>query len=219
VDHALARLRGRSPKHVAVLFIDLDHFKLLNDRFGHAKGDRALQVIADRIRTIIRPGDTAGRLGGDEFAILLEDVEGPETAQVVCQRLLEGLSQPIELGDALPIIGASIGYATSGPDSQTGEDLIRNADIAMYAAKAAGRGQVVAFRKDLLDTAAARSELAALLRGAESRNELQLHFQPVVNLDDGSPVGVEALLRWQPEGHLLHLPGEFLELAEETGEI
>jgi diguanylate cyclase (GGDEF)-like protein len=219
VDHALDRIRGRSPNHAAILFIDLDHFKHLNDRFGHAKGDRALQVIADRIRTIIRPGDTAGRLGGDEFAVLLEDVEGGEVVMAVCQRLLDGLVQPIELGDASPIVGASIGYALSGPDSSTSEDLLRNADIAMYAAKAAGRGQVVAFRRDLLETASARSELAALLRGAESREELQLHYQPIVNLDDGSPVGLEALVRWQPDGHLLHLPSEFLELAEETGEI
>jgi diguanylate cyclase (GGDEF)-like protein len=218
VDHALARLRGRSPNHAAVLFIDLDHFKHLNDRFGHAKGDRALRVIAERIRTIIRPGDTAGRLGGDEFAILLEDVQGPEVVQAICERLLEGLAQPVDLGDAAPIVAGSIGFALSGPDS-TSEDLLRNADIAMYAAKAAGRGQIVAFRQELLETASARSELAALLRGAESRNELQLHFQPVVDLEDGAPVGVEALLRWQPQGHLLHLPGEFLELAEETGEI
>ena len=219
VDHALERIQGRSLKHVAVLFIDLDHFKHLNDRFGHAKGDRALQVIAERIRTLIRPGDTAGRLGGDEFAILLEDVEGPDIVRVVCQRLLDGLIQPIELGDALPIVSASIGYALAGPDSRTSEDLLRNADIAMYAAKAAGRGQVVAFRKDLLETAAARSELAALLRGAESRDELQLHYQPIVSLENARPVGLEALVRWQPAGHPLHFPAEFLELAEETGEI
>jgi diguanylate cyclase (GGDEF)-like protein len=218
VDHALARLRGRSDNHAAVLFIDLDHFKHLNDRFGHAKGDRALQVIAERIRTIIRPGDTAGRLGGDEFAILLEDVESIEVVQQVCQRLLHGLSQPIELEDAAPIIGASIGYAMSDAVTSS-EDLLRKADTAMYAAKAAGRGQVVAFSQEHLDHASARSELAALLRGAEGRNELQLHFQPVVNLDDGSPVGVEALVRWQPDGHLLHFPADFIELAEETGEI
>ena len=106
-----------------------------------------------------------------------------------------------------------------GPDSATGEDLLRNADIAMYAAKSAGRGQVVAFRRDLLETASARSELAALLRGAESRDELQLHYQPIVDLADGTPVGVEALVRWQPSGHLLHLPADFIDLAEETGEI
>ena len=219
LDHSLARLKGRSSNRAAVLFIDLDHFKHLNDRFGHAKGDRALKVIAERIRTIIRPGDTAGRLGGDEFAVLLEDVDGLDAVAAICNRLLEGIIQPIELDDAAPIVSASIGYALSGIDGTTSEDLLRNADIAMYAAKAAGRGQVVAFRQELLDTAAARSELAALLRGAESRNELQLHYQPVVDLETGTPVGVEALLRWQPEGHLLHLPGEFLELAEETGEI
>ena len=219
VDHALARLQGRSPNHAAILFIDLDHFKHLNDRFGHAKGDRALQVIAERIRTIIRPGDTAGRLGGDEFAILLEDVQGPEVVAAVCERLLEGLSHAIELEDAAPIVGASIGYALSGEGGVTSEDLLRNADLAMYAAKAAGRGQVVAFRPELLETATARSELAAMLRGAEARNELHLHFQPIVNLDDGTPIGLEGLVRWQPEGHLIHLPGEFIELAEETGEI
>jgi diguanylate cyclase (GGDEF)-like protein len=218
VDHALARLRGRSPNHAAVVFIDLDHFKHLNDRFGHSKGDIALQVIADRIKSIIRPGDTAGRLGGDEFAVLLEDVESAEAVSMVCQRLLEGLTQPVELDDAAPIVGASIGFALSTPET-TSEDLLRNADIAMYAAKASGRGQIVAFRQELLDTAAARSELAQLLRGADTRDELQLHWQPVVHLDDGSPVGLEALVRWQPEGHLLHLPADFLELAEETGEI
>ncbi|MEO5703359.1 MAG: EAL domain-containing protein [Candidatus Limnocylindrales bacterium] len=219
VDHALARLRGRSASHAAVLFIDLDHFKNLNDRFGHAKGDRALKVIADRIKTIIRPGDTAGRLGGDEFAVLLEDVESPEVVAAVCERLLEGLALPVELDDAAPIVGASIGFAMSGPDVDTSDDLLRNADIAMYAAKAGGRGQIVAFRPDLLETASARSELAALLRGAASRQELQLAYQPLVALADGTPFGVEALLRWQPPGHLLHLPSEFLELAEETGEI
>jgi diguanylate cyclase (GGDEF)-like protein len=219
VDHALDRLRGRSPNHVAVLFIDLDNFKHINDRFGHAKGDLALTIIADRIRTIVRPGDTAGRLGGDEFAVLLEDVESPEVVATVCSRLLEGLSLPVDLGDAAPIVGASIGYAMSGQESSTSEDLLRNADIAMYAAKAAGRGQVVAFRPDLLETASARSELASLLRGAASRHEMQLAYQPVVTLDGAVPIGVEALVRWQPAGHLLHLPAEFLELAEETGEI
>ena len=219
VDHALERLRGRSANHTALLFIDLDNFKNLNDQFGHAKGDLALQVIAERIKAIVRPGDTAGRLGGDEFAVLLEDVESPEAVGVVCARLLDALSEPVELEHAAPIVGASIGYAMSGPDSNTSEALLRNADIAMYAAKAAGRGQIVAFRPDLLETASARSELASLLRGAASRHELQLAFQPLVTLDEAMPVGVEALVRWQPAGSLVHLPAEFLELAEETGEI
>jgi diguanylate cyclase (GGDEF)-like protein len=219
VEHALERLRGRSPNHAALLFIDLDNFKNVNDRFGHGKGDRVLLALAERIKATIRPGDTAGRLGGDEFAVLLEDVESPEIVGVICERLLGALSEPVELGEAAPIVGASIGYALSGPDCSTSEELLRNADIAMYAAKAGGRGQVVAFRRDLLDTASARAELASMLRGAESRRELQVHFQPVVRLDDATPIGVEALVRWQPQGDMLHLPAEFIGLAEETGDI
>jgi diguanylate cyclase (GGDEF)-like protein len=219
VEHALDRLRGRSPKRVAVLFIDLDHFKHVNDRFGHSAGDRLLQAVAQRVGASVRPGDTAARLGGDEFAILLEDVEGREEAEVVCERLLERFAEPVALGQAAPTIGASIGVAISGLGGETVDQLLRNADIAMYAAKAAGRGQVVFFRSELLDLASARSELAALLRGAEARGELQLHFQPIVALETGAPVGVEALVRWQPVGHALHMPAEFISLAEETGEI
>ncbi|HEX5241276.1 MAG TPA: EAL domain-containing protein [Candidatus Limnocylindrales bacterium] len=219
VQHALDRLRGRSPLHAAVLFIDLDHFKLVNDRFGHTMGDRLLQAVADRVRLSVRPGDSAARLGGDEFAILLEDLNDKSEAEAVCHRLLEVLAAPIPLGEAAPTIGASIGVALSGLGGETVDELLRNADIAMYAAKAAGRGQVVFFRTELLDLAAARSELAALLRGAEARHELQLHFQPIVELEGGAPVGVEALVRWQPEGHALHMPAEFISLAEETGEI
>jgi diguanylate cyclase (GGDEF)-like protein len=219
VEHALDRLRGRSALRAAVLFIDLDHFKLVNDRFGHTMGDRLLQAVADRVRVSVRPGDTAARLGGDEFAILLEDVGGRDEADAVCRRLLEALAEPIILGDAAPMIGASIGVAISGLGGDTVDELLRNADIAMYAAKAAGRGQVVFFRAELLDLAAARSELSALLRGAEARGELQLHFQPIVELQTDAAVGVEALVRWQPEGHVLHMPAEFIGLAEETGEI
>jgi diguanylate cyclase (GGDEF)-like protein len=219
LDHAIARLRGRSPNHAGLLFVDLDHFKLVNDRFGHAKGDRVLQVVAERIRACIRPGDTAARMGGDEFAILLEDIETQDEALVVADRVLEALVRPIDLGDSAPVVGASIGLALSGTGGDTGDDLLRSADVAMYTAKAAGRAQVVSFRSDLMDLAAARSELAALLRGAANRDEIKIHFQPIVALESASPIGFEALVRWQPEGHLIHLPAEFLELAEETGEI
>ncbi|HSL97162.1 MAG TPA: EAL domain-containing protein [Candidatus Deferrimicrobiaceae bacterium] len=219
VDHALERLRGRSPLHVALLFIDLDQFKLVNDQYGHTAGDRVLQTIADRIRAAVRPGDTPARLGGDEFAVLLEDVDGLDSANAVSQRVLDALARPVELDDQRPVVGGSVGIAVSGPGADTTDVLLRNADIAMYAAKAAGRGQLVHFRPDLLELAFARSELAAMLRGAAMRNELQLHFQPIVRLEDGAPVAVEALVRWQPEGHVLHMPAEFLNLAEETGEI
>jgi diguanylate cyclase (GGDEF)-like protein len=219
LEHSLARMRGRSPDHAGLLFVDLDHFKLVNDRFGHAKGDRVLQVVAERIRACIRPGDTAARMGGDEFAILLEDVASQDEAMVVAERLLEALQRPIDLGDAAPVVGGSIGLALSGIGGDTADDLLRSADVAMYAAKAAGRSQIVAFRSDLMDLAAARSELAQLLRGAATRDEIKVHFQPIVELDGGVPIGFEALVRWQPDGHLIHMPAEFLELAEETGEI
>ncbi len=219
VEHALARLRGRSPLHAAVLYIDLDQFKLVNDRLGHTTGDHVLQVLAERIRSVIRPGDTPARLGGDEFAVLLEDVEDVDAASAVSERVLDALAVPVDLGDASPIVGGSIGIAVSGQGVDATDDLLRNADIAMYAAKGAGRGQIVHFRPDLLQLASARSELAAMLRGAEARQELQLHFQPIVRLEDGAPVAIEALVRWQPAGHVLHMPAEFLNLAEETGEI
>jgi diguanylate cyclase (GGDEF)-like protein len=219
LEHSLARLRGRSPDHAGLLFVDLDHFKLINDRFGHAKGDRVLQVVAERIRACIRPGDTAARMGGDEFAILLEDVATQDEAMVVAERLLEALGRPIDVGEAAPVVGGSIGLALSGVGGETSEDLLRSADVAMYAAKAAGRSQIVPFRSDLMDLAAARSELAQLLRGAANRDEVKVHFQPIVELEGGVPVGFEALVRWQPEGHLIHMPAEFIELAEETGEI
>ncbi len=219
LEHSISRLRGRSPNHAGLMFIDLDHFKLINDRFGHAKGDRVLQVVAERIRACIRPGDTAARMGGDEFAILLEDVGSQDEAGVVAERVLEALGRPIELGDAAPVVGGSIGLALSGVGGETADDLLRSADVAMYAAKAAGRSQIVAFRSDLMDLAAARSELAQLLRGAANRDEIKVHFQPIVELDGAVPIGFEALVRWQPEGHLIHMPAEFIELAEETGEI
>jgi diguanylate cyclase (GGDEF)-like protein len=221
VSHVLDRLRGRSPRRAAVLFVDVDHFKLLNDRFGHSSGDDALQVIGERLRVAIRPGDTAARLGGDEFAILLEDVDGPAEAITVAGRLLESLAAPFEVGEASPRIGASIGVALSGIAGDSAEDLLRNADIAMYAAKAAGRGRSVLFHPELLERAAARSDLDARLRGAAERGELRLEYQPIVEIGSSSKsvVGLEALVRWDPKGRPTQMPADFIGLAEETGEI
>jgi len=221
VSHALNRNRGRRPQRTAVLFLDVDHFKLLNDRFGHARGDQVLQAVAERVRAAIRPGDTAARLGGDEFAVLLEEVDGPAAAILVAERLLAGLSDPIELDGSLPRVGASIGVALSGVGDESADDLLRNADIAMYAAKAGGRGRVELFHAELLEQAAARSELGARLRGAADRDELRLDYQPIVELANGTGavVGLEALVRWHPPGDAIHPPADFIGLAEETGEI
>ena len=219
VAHVLDRLRGRSTTRAAVLFLDIDHFKLLNDRFGHSRGDDVLKVVADRLRVAVRPGDTAARLGGDEFAILLEDVEGYAGARVVANRLLECLVPPFTLADSSPTVGASIGVALSGLGGETVDDLLRNADIAMYAAKAAGRGRVELFRPELLELAAARSDLGARLRRAADRGELQLEYQPIVELASGGLVGLEALVRWYPPDRPVQYPADFIALAEETGEI
>jgi diguanylate cyclase (GGDEF)-like protein len=219
--HVLDRLRGRSSRRVAVLFLDLDHFKLLNDRFGHTSGDEVLQALAERLRVAIRPGDTAARLGGDEFAILLEDVEGPAEALAVADRLVESISVPVALGWGAPRVGTSIGVAISGTAGDSAEDLLRNADIAMYAAKATGRGRVQLFQPELLERAAAKSDLDARLRGAAERGELRLEYQPIVELGTWPRrvVGLEALVRWDPAGGPTQMPADFIALAEETGEI
>jgi diguanylate cyclase (GGDEF)-like protein len=203
----------------AVLVLDLDDFKTINDSLGHLAGDALLRGVAARIAASVGPGDTCARLGGDEFAVLVEPGGGRLFgATEVAARIAESLLEPVVVNQRELVVRGSIGIANAEPGC-TPEDLLRNADIAMYAAKSAGRGQVVAFRRDLLETASARSELAAMLRGAEARRELQVHFQPVVELENGAPIGVEALVRWQPRGHVLHLPAEFIGLAEETGEI
>jgi len=187
-------------------------------RFGHVL---LADHIGERVRAAIRPGDTAARLGGDEFAILLEEIDGPATAIAVAERVLKGLGAPIDLGESAPRVGASIGIALSGAGGETADDLLRNADIAMYTAKGAGRGRIELFRPELLEQAAARSELGARLRGAAERGEMELAYQPIVELSSGhhAVVGLEALLRWHPPGHDLHQPVDFIGLAEETGEI
>jgi predicted signal transduction protein with EAL and GGDEF domain len=169
----------------------------------------------------IRPGDTAARLGGDEFAILLEEVEGPAEALLVADRLVESLSAPVSLGWGAPRIGTSIGVALSGAGGDSAEDLLRNADIAMYAAKASGRGRVQLFQPELLERAAAKSDLDARLRGAADRGELRLEYQPIVELGawPRRVVGLEALVRWDPAGGPTQMPADFIGLAEETGEI
>ena len=219
--HALDRLRGRSPRHAAILFLDIDHFKLINDRFGHSVGDEVLQAIGERLRVAVRPGDTAARLGGDEFAVLLEEVVDEREAVGVAERLLADIAAPLAIGEATPRIAASVGVAISGLSGSTAEDLLRDADIAMYAAKGAGRGRIELFQPELLERAAARSDLDGRLRGAIERDELRVEYQPIVELATGSDrvIGFEALVRWEPPGGPRHMPSDFIPVAEESGEI
>ena len=219
VVQALERRHGREGRPFAILFIDLDDFKVLNDTLGHARGDDVLIAAGARVEASLRPSDTAARLGGDEFAVLLDDVGDENTALAIAIRLADTLRQPIELGDASPTIAASIGVALSGADDDTADDLLRNADVAMYAAKASSRGRAEVFRSTQRAEAAARMDLAAQLRGVDQRGELRLDYQPIVELGSGAVVGLEALVRWQPPDRPLLMPGQFIDIAEETGDI
>ncbi|MBV8691109.1 MAG: EAL domain-containing protein [Actinobacteria bacterium] len=217
VSHALARMQRR-PEHLAILFIDLDGFKNVNDTLGHAAGDHVLEIMAERVRACIRPGDTAARLGGDEFAILLEDIKGEGEAQAVADRLLSALLVPFTIRGKELTIGASIGIALNWRGDTT-EDLLRNADVAMYTAKENGRGHHAIFEAGMHVAVVDRLELERDLFRAADNNELVLNYQPLIALNTGRLAGVEALVRWDhPERGLLQ-PGQFIEAAESTGAI
>ncbi|HEX2221066.1 MAG TPA: EAL domain-containing protein [Candidatus Limnocylindria bacterium] len=216
VDHALHRA-GRHPSSVAVLFLDLDDFKTVNDSLGHEAGDELLRAVADRLRRALREGDTAARLGGDEFAILLEEVDS-EGAAEVADRVLDALRGRFRVGRRELGISASIGVAV-GRTRASASDLLRNADVAMYRAKAAGKGRVVMFRSGMERAAANRLQLRADLERALQHGELVVHYQPIVDLAGGDIRGVEALVRWNHPRRGLLGPVEFIGLAEETGQI
>ncbi len=217
VEHAVERSR-RAGSQVAILFIDLDDFKTLNDSHGHARGDEVLSTVGARLLGVLRPVDTAARLGGDEFAVLLEDVTGDADALAVATRISESFRQPLAFDDAPIRVAASIGVAL-GTGPETADDLLRNADVAMYAAKQTSRGGAEIFRPALRDGAADRAARAERLRGVEQRDELRLDYQPIVDLSTSGIVGMEALVRWQPPDGPVLMPSEWIDLAEETGDI
>ncbi|SOC46701.1 diguanylate cyclase (GGDEF) domain-containing protein [Blastococcus aggregatus] len=210
IDADLAAPRTR----VAVLFLDVDGFKEVNDSLGHDTGDDLLREVAARLTAAVREDDTVGRLGGDEFVVLSRGCT-PVEAEALAERLRVTLERPFELGGHVVRIGASIGIAgTSGHRYLRSTDLVRDADLAMYAAKAAGRNRVHVFSPDLRAAAERRATLANELRDALVRDELVLHYQPVLHLPSGRCTGMEALVRWQhPERGLL-APGEFLPTAQ-----
>ena len=203
----------------AVLFIDLDGFKVVNDSLGHARGDQLLVEVAERLRHCVRPGDTLARHGGDEFTLLLEQVVQPEQAVAVAQRILEGLRRPLLLGDRELFAAASIGIALGHAEYASADEVLRDADTAMYQAKAAGSGSCAVFDAHMHDRARHRLTLETDLRAALERREFRCHLQPIVDLDSGGLAGFEALLRWQHPARGLLAPGEFLAVAEETGTI
>ncbi|MCB1259279.1 MAG: PAS domain S-box protein [Acidimicrobiales bacterium] len=218
LEHALARAR-RQRSRTAVLFCDLDHFKIVNDSLGHDVGDRLLVEITERLRHALRPGDTIARFGGDEFVVLCEDLHGRADAVAIAERVIEALSGAFAIDDAEIHVGASLGIAfPDDPDAHPGT-LIRDADAAMYRAKEKGRGRWEIFDNAMRASAVDRLDIENFLRRALDRRELRVHYQPVVDLVTGAISGVEALLRWEhPERGLLQ-PSEFIGVAEETGLI
>jgi diguanylate cyclase (GGDEF)-like protein/PAS domain S-box-containing protein len=216
LEHAVATsMRHRSG--VAVLFLDLDGFKLVNDTFGHEVGDRLLVYVGERVMGCLRLGDTVARLGGDEFAILLEDDVDAASAEAVARRLLEAMRPPVPLNGHEITVGASIGIALGRGGAVTSTDLLRNADIALYEAKGAGRATVAVYEPWMATTVMVRLQQETGLRQAIDRGELRLLYQPVFDLHTGEIGGAEALVRWQhPERGLLP-PAAFIQAAEANG--
>ncbi|WP_460761045.1 bifunctional diguanylate cyclase/phosphodiesterase [Lysobacter fragariae] len=219
LERSLARLE-RDPSHrFAVLFLDLDRFKVINDSVGHLAGDEMLKEAGARLLACVRPFDVVARLGGDEFALLLEDVNLPEEACHAAQRAIESLSQPMHIDGKELFTSASIGITLGHARYKRAEELLRDADVAMYRAKAHGRQRFEIFDERLHQEAIALLELENDLRRALQRDEFEPHFQPIVRLVDAHVVGYEALLRWRHPQRGLVAPGEFLEVAEETGSV
>jgi diguanylate cyclase (GGDEF)-like protein/PAS domain S-box-containing protein len=212
---AVARLR-RSHGPIALLFIDLDRFKAINDNLGHAVGDHLLISVAERLEETLRDSDTVARLGGDEFVILAEDLDSDAEALAVAERVLHALEEPFLVGSAEVSMLASVGVSISHDPEAEPEDLLREADVAMYRAKGSGGHNLELFNEDLRREANARLELEDRLEHALPRHELLLEYQPLVALTGGKPVGCEALVRWHPHGGKSMLPLDFLSLAEES---
>ncbi len=202
-----------------VLFLDLDDFKIVNDTMGHAAGDRLLIGVAERLREVLRPSDVAARLGGDEFAVLLDD--GPELshAVTVANRIVDVLRSPFPIEGQEIVVGGSIGVAVGRSGSTDAAELLRNADVAMYTAKGAGKNRVSVFEPTMHAAIVARHALSAELSRSLGRGELMVFFQPIVELETGKVTGFEALVRWRHPTRGLVLPTEFIPLAEETGVI
>jgi diguanylate cyclase (GGDEF)-like protein/PAS domain S-box-containing protein len=218
LQHAVSRTQRRGGE-LAVLFMDLDNFKLINDSLGHKAGDELLVGVAERLRTSLRAEDTAARLGGDEFAVLLEDLAHVGEATRVAERIAHKLRAPFTLGERETFVTASIGVAIGDGTIERADELLRDADVAMYHAKHSGKARYAVFEEAMSARVLERLELGNDIRRALEREEFAVHYQPKLSLTTGQIVGFEALVRWEhPErGHML--PGRFMPLAEETGLI
>nr|WP_272977240.1 EAL domain-containing protein [Pelovirga terrestris] len=216
LDQAIGHAR-RSKTQVAVIMLDLDRFKIINDNVGHAQGDKLLKLVGKRLRDAVRQVDTVARFGGDEFVVLLEDIRSPETAAQVAAKILRALSQPYELAGRSFTLTASLGLSLFPQDGDNSDTLIRNADVAMYQSKRR-RGEYTFFTDSMNAHLLELMELENALRQAILNNEFILHYQPQIDLKTGRICGCEALIRWHTSRGIIP-PGQFIPLAEETGLI
>ncbi len=218
VEHAIHRAQ-RGNGRLAVFFLDLDHFKTINDSLGHRAGDMLLKAVAARIKSCLREGDTVARLGGDEFTLLLEDVRSAEYVGKVAEKVIEAMSTPYSIETTEVTISPSIGISLYPADGRDGDMLIRNADAAMYHAKKLGRNNFQFYSVEMNAAAAERLVMETALRRAVENGELMLHYQAQFDLDSGQMVGAEALLRWQSRDWGLISPARFIPILEDTGLI
>jgi diguanylate cyclase (GGDEF)-like protein len=212
------RRADRGGHKVAVIFLDLDRFKLINDSLGHDVGDQVLGAVAGRLNTVMRASDTLARFGGDEFTVLCDDLTDEAGAIEVAQRLVMAMGQPLGLPSGEVFVSLSVGIALSSA-AESGPVLLRNADIAMYRAKERGPSRIELYREDDEHNVVSRLRTSNELHRALERDELELHYQPFVDLHTESLVGMEALVRWQHPTRGLLLPQDFIPLAEDCGLI
>lgn len=215
LDHALER---RGPEHVSVLFCDLDDFKDVNDSLGHAAGDELLMAVAQRCNEVVRVGDTVARFGGDEFAVLLEDADD-QLAREIADRLIEAIGAPLTIQEKVMTVRASIGVAMGVVGSVGSDELLRNADVALYQAKDNGKAAAAVYEPHMHELALERLQLRADLHRALREGDLELHYQPTINLTTGHISGFEALARWPHPVHGMISPAVFIPLAEKSGLI
>ncbi|MFT5534144.1 MAG: diguanylate cyclase (GGDEF)-like protein/PAS domain S-box-containing protein [Burkholderiaceae bacterium] len=204
---------------VAVLFIDLDDFKDVNDTLGHSAGDELLRMAAQRLKSVLRPGDHVARLGGDEFTVILSTVADRPTSAMVAQRIIDTFTTPFELGHGIDTVGISIGISLFPHDGDGAGDLLKNADIAMYCAKTAGKNRCQFYESRMSEALKARVDIERALHFAIERNEFVVYYQPRINATNGQLAGLEALVRWQHPVRGMVPPLEFIAIAEETGMI
>lgn len=218
LEHALARVR-RSGERIALLYMDLDRFKYVNDTFGHPAGDELIREFSGRLQKIIRASDTLARLGGDEFAIIQTGVADEASTMALCRRILEAVAEPFAVVGQEAFVGVTIGVALAPDSASDASELVRKADIALYRAKSEGRNRFRIFAQDMDETVQRRQIIESELRKALDSDQLELHYQPLFSSDGLSVAGVEALVRWNHPEHGLLSPAAFIPIAEDCGLI